>query len=162
MGKLLFLFIVLPATELWLLIEIGRRIGSLETIALIVATGMAGASMARRQGLRVLNQVQQRVAAGEMPADSLVDGIMILVASALLVTPGVLTDVFGFLGLTPGFRALVKAEVVRRFERAVAENSVHVEVYDTPSGGTFSSGGSPLAGSKRPIKDITPPKVDRD
>ncbi len=158
MGTLLLLFVGLPALELWLLIEVGRRIGSLETIGLIVLTGIVGASLARQQGLRVLSEVQRRVAAGDMPADSLVDGIMILVASALLVTPGVLTDAFGFLCLVPGFRNLVKAEVVRRFEKAVAENRVHVEVHQ--SGTHFSTGPPPFGpGFDRPqMKDVTPPR----
>lgn len=158
MGTLLLLFVGLPALELWLLIEIGSRIGSLETIGLIILTGIVGASLARQQGLRVLGEVQRRVAAGDMPADSLVDGIMILMASALLVTPGVLTDAFGFLCLVPGFRAWVKAEIVRRFERAVAEKRVHVQF----SQGTHdpSSSGSPFEpeGHRPPIKDVTPPR----
>lgn len=152
MGKLLLLFIVLPAVELWLLIEVGRRIGSVETVGLIVVTGIVGASMARSQGLRVLTHVQKEVASGKMPTDSLVDGIMILLASALLITPGVLTDAFGFLCLVPGFRALVKRELVRRFERAVAENRVHVQYTDL-SGGTAFGTGVPGRG---PIVDITP------
>lgn len=154
MGGLLLLFVALPAVELWLLIELGRRIGSLETIGVIVVTGVIGASLARRQGLRVLREVQRRVAAGEMPADSLVDGIMILVAAALLVTPGVLTDAAGFLCLIPGFRSFVKAEMVRRFERAVAENRVHFEVYDSRD--------DPFAPPRPPMKDITPPRTNSD
>jgi UPF0716 protein FxsA len=127
MGRLLLLFIVLPAVELALLIEIGQRIGTLETIGLIVATGVAGAAMARSQGLRVLRSVQERLARGEMPADTLVDGLMILLASALLVTPGVLTDAFGFLCLVPAFRGVVKREMLSRFERAVRENRIQVD-----------------------------------
>lgn len=128
MGRLLLLFIALPALELVLLIEIGRRIGTLETLAVIVVTGIVGAAMARSQGLRVLSRVREQLAAGEMPADSLLDGLLILIASALLVTPGVLTDAFGFLCLAPGFRSLLKREVVRRFERAVAHGRVEVNV----------------------------------
>lgn len=163
MGALLLLFIALPATELVLLIELGQRIGTLETIAVIVLTGVVGASMARNQGLRVLAHVQQQVGAGEMPTDALVDGIMILLASALLITPGILTDGFGFLCLIPGFRSLVKTEVVRRFERAVRENRVHLhymqDMHDGESvHGSASSGmpfgeGPPLRG---PIVDVTP------
>ncbi len=158
MGTLLLLFVGLPALELWLLIELGRRIGSLETIALIIVTGIVGAALARQQGLRVLSEVQQRVAAGDMPADSLVDGIMILVASALLVTPGVLTDAFGFLCLVPGFRALVKKEIVRRFERAVAENRVHVHYHQ--SGMEFTNQPPPFGPGlgRPPMKDVTPPR----
>ena len=147
MGRLLLLFIALPAIELVLLIEIGQRIGTLETLALIVVTGIVGASMARSQGLKVIARVQQQLGRGEMPAESLVDGLMILIASALLVTPGVLTDAFGFLCLVPGFRAVVKREVVRRFESAVAENRVHLE----------SAGFQPDR-YREPPRDVTPPR----
>ena len=144
MGWLLLLFVVLPAVELALLIEIGSRIGTLETIGLIVITGVVGASLARSQGLRVLRRVQGEIAAGEMPADSLIDGVMILIAAALLVTPGVLTDAFGFLCLAPGFRALVKRELVQRIERAVEEGRVHMVMRD-----------------ERPMINITPPPEEK-
>jgi UPF0716 protein FxsA len=147
MGRLLLLFIALPAIELGLLIEIGQRMGTLETLALIVVTGVVGAAMARNQGLRVLARVQQQLGRGEMPGDSLVDGLMILIASALLVTPGVLTDAFGFLCLIPAFRSIVKRDLVRRFERAVLENRVRVE----------SLGFQP-GGHREPPRDITPPR----
>ena len=147
MGRLLLLFIALPAIELVLLIEIGQRIGTLETLALIVVTGVLGASMARSQGLRVIARVQDQLGRGEMPADSLVDGLMILIASALLVTPGILTDAFGFLCLVPGFRTVVKREVIRRFENAVLQNRVHVESIRVPPDDY-----------REPPRDITPPR----
>ena len=148
MGRLLLLFIALPALELVLLIEIGQRIGTLETLALIILTGIVGASMARSQGLRVIANVQGQLGRGEMPADSLVDGLMILIASALLVTPGVLTDAFGFLCLVPAFRSSVKREVVRRFERAVQDNRIQVETLD------FGS-----SSHREPPRDVTPPRT---
>lgn len=148
MGRLLLLFIALPALELVLLIEIGQRIGTLETLALIILTGIVGASMARSQGLRVIANVQGQLGRGEMPADSLVDGLMILIASALLVTPGVLTDAFGFLCLVPAFRSSVKREVVRRFERAVRDNRIQVETLD------FGS-----SSHREPPRDVTPPRT---
>jgi UPF0716 protein FxsA len=137
MGVLLLLFIVLPATELALLIEVGRRIGTGATLALIILTGMLGASLARWQGLGVLRAIQVETAAGRLPAAQLVDGLIILVASALLVTPGVLTDAFGFLCLVPAFRTLLRASFRRRFERAVREGrvvAVHWEEFHDPMG----------------------------
>lgn len=128
MGRLLLLFIALPTVELALLIELGRRIGTLETLALIVVTGVAGAGLARSQGLRVVARVREQIAAGEMPAGPLVDGVIILVASALLVTPGILTDLFGLLCLVPGFRTLIRRELGRRFRRAVEESRLRVEL----------------------------------
>lgn len=164
MGSLLLLFIALPALELVLLIELGQRIGSLETIAVIVLTGVAGASMARNQGLRVLSHVQRQLASGQMPTDALVDGIMILLASALLVTPGIMTDAFGFLCLIPRFRSRVKAELVRRFERAVVGNQIHVHFDQSVHGSSAKGmpfGDGPTA--RGPIVDVTPePPRDRE
>jgi len=135
MGTLLLLFIALPAVELLLLLELGRQIGVLETVAVIVLTGVVGASLARSQGLRVLSQAQREVAEGKMPADPLTDGVMILLAAALLITPGVLTDAFGFLCLLPAFRALVKRKILHRFEQAIQEGRVH-----TTFQGSFRAG----------------------
>ncbi len=89
---------------------------------------MVGASLARRAGLQVLGRVQREVEAGRVPAGPLVDGVIVLVAGALLITPGILTDAFGFLCLVPAFRSLVKRSLWRRFERAVREQRVHVTV----------------------------------
>lgn len=127
-SRLLLLFILLPAIELALLIELGRRIGTAATLALIVVTGVLGASLARRQGLGVLRSLQEETAAGRLPASSLVDGALILVAGALLVTPGVLTDAFGFLCLVPAFRRWLERVARRHFERAVREGRVDVRV----------------------------------
>lgn len=124
--RLLLLFVVLPAVELALLIQLGKRIGTFETLALIVATGLVGASLARAQGLRVLAQLQSEAQAGRMPAEPIIDGAIILVAGALLVTPGVLTDAFGFACLIPGTRQWIKRLARQSFERAVASGRVVV------------------------------------
>jgi UPF0716 protein FxsA len=116
---LVVLFVGVPLVELALLIEVGRRIGTLTTIALIVLTGVLGAALARHQGLGVLRHMRNELRAGRLPAGSLADGVMILVAAALLVTPGILTDAAGFLCLVPAFRRAVKAAAWRRLERAV-------------------------------------------
>ena len=104
MGKLLLLFIIVPAVELGLLIQVGIYLGTWPTLALIVFTGIVGAYLARRQGLSVLTCAQEQMDRGEHPAGSLADGVMILVAGALLMAPGILTDAFGFSLLVPGFR----------------------------------------------------------
>jgi UPF0716 protein FxsA len=132
--RLLLLFVVLPAVELALLIEVGSRIGTVATLAIIVLTGMVGATLARRQGLGVLRRLQQETAAGRLPAGPLVDGVLILVAAALLVTPGILTDAFGFACLVPAFRARLKRHLRGRYERAVREGRVQVRVATDPWG----------------------------
>ena len=154
MGRLLLLFILVPAIELALLIEVGKVIGTPGTLAVIVLTGAVGASLARRQGLRVLRDLQSESAAGRLPADSLMDGAIILFAGALLITPGILTDVFGFLCLVPVTRRLVRREIQRRFERAIREGGV-VRM------GSFD--GASARGPGGPVVDVTaepesPPK----
>ena len=129
MGRLLLLFVVLPAVELALLIEVGGRIGTVPTLLLIVVTGIVGATLARQQGLGVVQALKRETAAGRLPADSLIDGVLILIAAALLVTPGILTDAFGFLCLIPAFRRIVKKAALQRIERAVAEGRVELHVY---------------------------------
>ena len=126
MGKLLLLFVALPAIELAILIELGSRFGTLHTIGLIIVTGVVGASLARGQGISVVRAIQSEVSEGRLPADSMVDGVMILIAAALLMTPGVLTDTFGFMCLVPAFRKVVRAALWSRMEAAVRENRIHV------------------------------------
>ncbi len=121
-------------------------IGTPATLGIIVLTGAVGASLARRQGLRVLRDLQAETTAGRLPADPLMDGAIILLAGALLITPGILTDVFGFLCLIPATRALGKRAVRRRFERAMREGRVVM------MGGPDAS---PMAGSRDPVVDIT-------
>jgi len=128
MAWLVLLFVVLPALELALLIEVGRQIGTLGTLMLILATGVIGASLARRQGLGVLRAVQRETAEGRLPTGSLVDGVMILVAGALLVTPGVVTDAVGFLCLVPAFRRAAKRALLRHWERQLRAGRIQVHV----------------------------------
>ncbi len=129
MAKLLFLFIVVPAVELGLLIQLGIRIVTLPTLGLIAVTGVVGAFLARRQGLSVLRQMQAEMAAGRLPGGSIVDGVIILLAGALLITPGILTDIVGFTCLVPQARRIFKKYLWRRLERAVREGSVQVSVH---------------------------------
>ncbi len=120
-GKLLVLFILVPTVELALLIEVGRHIGTLATLALIAGTGALGAFLARRQGLRTLRQVRREINAGSLPVGSIVDGVIILLAAALLLTPGILTDALGFLCLVPAFRTVLKGTLWVRLVRTVRE-----------------------------------------
>ena len=127
LGRLLLLFLLTPAVELGLLIQVDQLIGFGPTIGLIVATGIAGSYLARREGLNTWRRLNERLNAGDLPGKELVDGVIILVAGALLVTPGVLTDVIGFLGLLPPTRALIRAVLLRRFRSKVEEGSLQVQ-----------------------------------
>ena len=106
--KLLVLFIALPLAEIVLLIEIGSRIGTLATLAILVLTAVLGASLAHREGLKVLWRIQEKMAQGIMPDEELIDGVLILVAGIVLLTPGLLTDAAGLLLLVPGSRLALK------------------------------------------------------
>lgn len=106
--RLLLLFVIIPLVEIALLIEIGSHIGTLATIALILGTGVLGASLAHRQGLEVLRRIQAKVSQGMMPDEELFDGVLILGAGILLLTPGLLTDITGIVLLVPTSRAVIK------------------------------------------------------
>jgi len=122
----LLLFIGIPAIELALLFEVGGHIGTLNTFLLIIFTGVLGANLARREGLGVLRTIQEELGRGEMPATSIVDGAIILVAAALLLTPGVLTDAFGFFCLFPLTRPLMRGLVWNWVQRGMAKGTVRV------------------------------------
>ncbi len=154
MGKLLLLFIIVPAVELGLLIQVGIYLGTWPTLALIVFTGIVGAYLARLQGLSVLTCAQEQMDRGELPASSLADGVMILVAGALLMAPGILTDAFGFSLLVPGFRNLIKDILLACFRRAVEENRVHVHV----SGMGFDADSGPVVDIRPESFEPDPPK----
>lgn len=138
MLRLLLLFTLVPAVELALLIEIGRRIGTLPTLALIVATGVLGAALARHQGIGVLRRIQAELDEGRLPAGALIDGVIILIAAALLVTPGILTDAVGFLCLVPVTRKGIRAFLRRWLERAVREGRTGVVISLGPPRGPDS------------------------
>ena len=116
-GRLFLLFTVIPLVELYLLIKVGEVIGALNTILLIIATGLLGAFLAKLEGLRTLNQIQQNLNQGIMPAEELLDGVIILVAGLMLITPGIMTDICGFLLLVPQTRFAFKRWLRRRFDR---------------------------------------------
>ena len=127
LTKLLILFILVPALELILLIQIGQIIGTLPTIALIVATGILGAFLAKRQGARVLASMRTEIQSGQLPADSLFDGALVLVAGAFLMTPGILTDTVGFLCLIPPSRRVIKRFIWSRIQRSIQSGQIQVE-----------------------------------
>lgn len=121
--RLLVLFVLLPLVELALLIQIGRAIGLGWTLAIVVATGFLGASLARRQGLRAWLAIQTELREGRVPGETLVDGLLILIGGIVLLTPGILTDLAGFALLVPATRNGVKTVLRRRFERAIERGS---------------------------------------
>jgi UPF0716 protein FxsA len=117
--KLLLIFTIVPLVELFVLIEVGSRIGSGPTILLLLLTGIAGALLASRQGLSVLQRARYDLSQGRLPASPLVDGIMVLIGGMLLLTPGFLTDILGFMLLIPATRVPLKGLLVRLLRRMI-------------------------------------------
>jgi UPF0716 protein FxsA len=112
---LLTLFLVVPLVELTLLLLIGKYTDWYVPLVIVVVTGVAGALLSRHQGWRTVRRIQRELREGQMPGDALLDGVMILVAGALLLTPGVLTDAVGISLLLPFCRRLYKAGLIRWF-----------------------------------------------
>ncbi|MGE3244646.1 MAG: FxsA family protein [Pirellulales bacterium] len=133
---LFLLFTVVPVVELALLVWLGGQTVWWLPVLLVIADGLAGALLWRWQGIRTLVRIREEMAAGRMPADALVDGLLIFFAGGLLITPGMITDVAGFALLIPPIRAVVKRFAKAWFVR-------HVEVRTA----AFYGNGSPSSRS---------------
>lgn len=114
MRYLLLLFITVPIVEMWLLIEVGARIGALSTIALVFLTAAGGLALLRQQGANTLLRVKQQMEHGKLPASEILEGVMLAVGGALLLTPGFITDGIGFACLIPISRKLLVAALLRQ------------------------------------------------
>ena len=125
--RLILLFVLVPLVELFLLLKLGSHIGVGPTVAIVVATGVFGGAMARMQGFAVLRRIRESLDRGVLPTDSLVDGLFVLAGGLLLLTPGLITDVAGFLALLPPTRSRLKMWIKRRFRRTLDSRAVHAE-----------------------------------
>ncbi len=111
---ILIALIGVPLIEIWVFIEIGGRLGVLTTIAVVVLTAIVGTALLRKQGYTVLAQAQASMAANQMPVQAVFDGLCLLVAGALLLTPGFVTDAVGLLLFVPAVRQVVGHWLLRR------------------------------------------------
>lgn len=122
--RLFLLFTVIPLVELYLLIRLGTYLGVLDTLAVVIATGIVGGLLARSQGLAVLNRIRMELDEGRIPAESLFDGVMILVAGILLITPGLLTDGLGLCLLIPWTRQVLKLWLQQKVQGKVSKGEI--------------------------------------
>jgi UPF0716 protein FxsA len=125
MRWLFLLFCTLPVIELIILLQIGGWLGVWPTVGLILGTAFIGVNLLRQQGLKTLTRANQRMASGEMPAKEMVEGIVLAIGGALLLTPGLVTDVIGFSCLLPGTRHMYMAFGMKHMT-LVAGRSVHM------------------------------------
>ncbi|PLR68389.1 MULTISPECIES: FxsA family protein [Bacillaceae] len=122
MRYLLPFLIIIPACEIGILLFSGKTIGIIPTILLIIATGIAGAWLAKKQGLEAIRKVQQEMSFGKIPGESILDGLCILVGGLLLLTPGFVTDLTGFILLIPATRKFVKPLLQKAISKSIDQN----------------------------------------
>ena len=120
--KLFLLFTIIPVAELALLIKVGQHLGVLDTVLIVLVTAMVGSILVKLEGLHVLFSIRERMAEGRIPGNELLEGVMILVAGALLLTPGLLTDAVGVLLVVPPSRRVIR-EIIKKYLRKKLKNA---------------------------------------
>ncbi|WP_224334556.1 FxsA family protein [Haloprofundus halobius] len=130
------LLLLIPFSDALLLIPVAEWLGPLQTVALVVLTGLVGMMLVRAEGRTTLRRIQQRLAIGELPANQLLDGGLLIAAGAFLLTPGLVTDTLGFLLAIPvtryPIRTVIKRYVVKPYLDKQADGFV--------SGGVWTGG----------------------
>jgi UPF0716 protein FxsA len=139
LAWLFLAFTIVPIVELYVLIQIGKAIGGLETIIGVILIGAAGAALAKKQGFAVLRAIQRSMSEGRMPGRELLEGALVLAGGLLLITPGVFTDVAGVLLLLPPIRRLVAGLLARRMAHQLQVQVVNLTtprrpLHDTNAG----------------------------
>jgi UPF0716 protein FxsA len=132
-GRLFLLMTVVPAVELYLLIQLGSYLGAVTTIWLVIVTGIVGASLAKREGLSVVQKIQSDTLNGVPPTQGLTEGLLVLLGGVLLITPGVITDAVGLMAIFPLTRRLIAPVLSRKLE-------ARVQVMDGVNIGTPTAG----------------------
>ena len=154
---LLLALLCVPLLELFVIIRVAGGVGTGQTIVLLIAVSVVGAWMVRRSGLGVLNQIRLRLERGELPTGELVDGLLILIAGALMLTPGFITDAVGLLLLFFPTRLAVRSLLLRRFAK-----KINLQGWTAGPGGQggfgFGFGHAPGGDRRRPggpdIRDV--------
>lgn len=137
MGRLFLAFIIVPVVEIWLITRVAGQLGWFETIFLVIAVSAAGAWLVRREGLGVIQRIQDSFRGARLPTDDLADGAMIFFASALMLTPGFLTDFVGLALLIPPIRALLRPRLISYFRSRV----------EVRTAGSFGGAGGAFGGA---------------
>ena len=121
--KLLLLFTLVPLVELYLLIRLGSLIGALATVVLVAVTGVIGATLAKSQGFKIINKIKDALARGKMPTDQLIEGLFILIGGAMLLTPGLLTDLTGLALIIPPSRIIFRKLIKKKFQHYISRKN---------------------------------------
>jgi UPF0716 protein FxsA len=156
---LVLAFILVPLAELAVIVAVGDVLGLLPTLVLLLAISVAGGWLAKREGLAAWRRFQLAVAEGRMPTVEVADGAMILLAGALLLTPGFLTDVVGVLLLLPPTRAALRRMVPRLAARRLRRRGGRVVIVD---GTSRSAGSTKVTWGNPEVPGRDPARPDRD
>lgn len=148
-AKILAVLTLMPIVEIGLLIPLHNLIGGWWTVGLVVFTAMLGTILIRWQGAAALRRIKEAIGEGRLPSDELLDGVLILLASVALITPGVITDTTGLLLLVPSLRAPVRRLIGRRVSRWLGEKA-------SPGGAGFGDLGHFDAPHREPAQKPEP------
>jgi len=130
---LFLIFVITPVLEMWLLITVGGYLGALPTISLVLLTAFIGVNLLRAQGFETLWRGRRKFEEGQLPAQEIAEGIILAISGALLLTPGFVTDLVGFLGLIPPIRRIIAQFVLSRMVVASVSTNVQGERFNTSS-----------------------------
>ncbi len=126
--KLFLAFTLIPIAEIYLLVRVGEYIGALNTVAMVVLTGVVGATLARVQGIHTLYKIRTSLQQRKIPSRELMDAVLILVAGILLLTPGFITDTAGIVLLLPMGRAVVRKQLLKKIRSWAGRQRVHIDI----------------------------------
>ncbi|UCG80968.1 MAG: FxsA family protein [Desulfobacterales bacterium] len=127
--KLFLAFTLIPFFEIYLLIKIGHYLGAFNTIVVVIVTGFLGAYLARLQGIKTMMRVRDSLNRGELPAEDMLDALLIFMAGIVLLTPGFITDIVGIGILVPRTRSWFKRWLRRKFDQWISENRPDVIIF---------------------------------
>lgn len=125
--KLFLAFTIIPVLEIYILIKLGTFMGALNTVIMVILTGILGAYLARLEGMHTMIKVREGLSRGEMPAEGLLDALLILVAGIVLLTPGLLTDIAGLLMLIPRTRLVFKRWLRKKFNAWTQSQQINID-----------------------------------
>jgi UPF0716 protein FxsA len=126
MRYIILLLILVPAADIGLLLFSGKTIGVLPTLACIILTGVIGAYLAKREGLETIRKANEQLRTGHLPGEAVLDGICILIGGILLITPGFITDIIGFLMLLPITRKPIKWWMKSLFRKWINRGKIKI------------------------------------
>jgi UPF0716 protein FxsA len=154
---LLLVFVAIPLIEIAILIKVGQWIGFVPTLLIVILTAIAGIYILRSQGMQVARRAADSLSKGQAPIAPIVDGSFLLIAGALLVSPGILTDIAGIALLIPHVRHLVSSWVVSKL---LVTGAAHVQTFDWKTNEAHQPDRNQKSEPKRPSEQNQGPLIE--